>query len=435
MNPLGSKEGYEGIAKQLSLRLGLESSSITLDVFNRSVTKRMAATGCSSEEEYSALLQVSSTEFQELIELVVVPETWFFREKLALDYLVQSLPQLREIALPSPHSGDKCLQLLSLGCSSGEEPYSIVMSLLDAGWREETFSVEGRDVSQKALQKAMEGVYTANSFRSKDLSFRQRYFDEKNGLWQIQPVIRNKVKFVKGNVLEIGLMPRNSYHAIFCRNVLIYLDVRAQQRFFKDVAHLLAPRGLLFVGAGELGVALRHGAVSVHQAGSCAFRFGGPASMVTARVPSAVADKTSAIASPAVLSSEKVIQKPVLSVSLPRPTEESELLSSRQEILQKAMKLADLGKLEEARALCLQMLSTRKDGVQVYYLLALIEHARGAENEAEKLFGQVVYLQPDHYEALVYLTLLMERRGQTKKAALMRHRADKALKALEQSKP
>lgn len=151
--------------------MGLDAVSIGSTTIDRAVLARMASLGVERREDYWQQLQDSTDEVQELIEAVVVPETSFFRDREAFAVLVRLI--LVEW-LPAHPRGT--LRLLSIPCSTGEEPYSMVMALLDAGFSLGQFEVDAVDISARALTQAKRGVYGMNSFRGENLSFRERYF-------------------------------------------------------------------------------------------------------------------------------------------------------------------------------------------------------------------------------------------------------------------
>src|SRR5262245_34745751 len=161
-------ERFEALLKS---RIGLEAESVRRVVIERAVRQRMSATGCRDEDAYWAVLNASLHELQALVEAVVVPETWFFRypESFA------ALGRLAFERLPAL-AGGRALRILSLPCSTGEEPFSIVMALLDAGLAPGLFQVDAVDISERVLERARQGMYGRNSFRGDDLGFRERYF-------------------------------------------------------------------------------------------------------------------------------------------------------------------------------------------------------------------------------------------------------------------
>jgi chemotaxis protein methyltransferase WspC len=153
------------------------------------------------QKTYSALA-AEEKELQQLIELVVVPETWFFRDHEACATLARyAIEEWR------PAHPDSMMQLLSLPCATGEEAYSMAMALLDAGLPASRFRIDAIDISIKALARAREAVYGRNSFRSTDLSFRDRYFTGAGDTYLLSETVRRQVHFQPGNLVDEQLLP------------------------------------------------------------------------------------------------------------------------------------------------------------------------------------------------------------------------------------
>ncbi|PYR25924.1 MAG: methyltransferase, partial [Acidobacteria bacterium] len=147
-------------------------------------------------------LGVSDAELQELIDAVVVPETWFFRDResfLALARLV------REEWLRSPWAG--VLRLLSLPCSTGEEPYSMAMALLEAAVPADRFRIDALDISTRALAQAGRAVYGRNSFRGDELGFRDRHFETAAQNYRVSETVRQRVRLQQGNLFAAVFLP------------------------------------------------------------------------------------------------------------------------------------------------------------------------------------------------------------------------------------
>ena len=131
------------------------------------------------------LARTDSPRQRQLIETVIVPETWFFRDREAYVALVKVV--LEEWL---PAHGDGPLRLLSAPCSTGEEPYSMAMALFDAGLPANRFHIDALDISARSLARARRAFYGRNSFRGTNLSFRGRYFQAAAGGHHLAEAIR-----------------------------------------------------------------------------------------------------------------------------------------------------------------------------------------------------------------------------------------------------
>ena len=125
------------------------------------------------------------------------------------------------------------------------------MALMDAGVLETRFKIDATDISASALMAAHQAIYGNNSFRGQDLDYRARYFQPMPRGYALNPSVKKQVRFQRGNIMaEHYLTGPDTYDFIFCRNLLIYLDGSSQQKVLVKLRRLLAPNGLLFVGAG-----------------------------------------------------------------------------------------------------------------------------------------------------------------------------------------
>src|SRR2546423_10756520 len=234
------------IEQRLRDAMGLDANTIGAGAIHRTVRLRMKAHSLHKVEDYIALLDSSPREREELIESVVVTETWFFRDRDSFSALLR---WVKEEWLPKNPAG--VLRILSVPCSTGEEPYSLVMALLEVGLHPDRFRIDAADISERALARAATGLYTRNSFRGKDFSFRDRYFRKTEGGFLLDPMIRHRVSFFRGNIISNDFPVWCSYDVIFCRNLLIYFDQLTQKDAIRQLHRLLASRGLLFVGPAE----------------------------------------------------------------------------------------------------------------------------------------------------------------------------------------
>ena len=241
---------FEQLLKQT---MGLDAASIGSASVERAVQERVSACRLADERSYGDRLSGSGTELQELIEAVVVPETWFFRDPASFVALARLLRDER-----SPRQAQGVLRLLSVPCSTGEEPYSMAMALLDAGFPESALRIDAVDISNRALARAQGAVYGRNSFRGSDLAFRDRHFVATAGGHSPADAVQRLVKFRHGNLLDGLVAEAELYDVIFCRNVLIYFDRVTQDRAIAVLGRLLTPCGWLFVGPSETALLSDH---------------------------------------------------------------------------------------------------------------------------------------------------------------------------------
>lgn len=199
---------------------------------------------------YYAEVQGNGAEFQELINRLTVNETYFFREaehiRLLVDHLVPRLLAERDRAGP--------VRILSAGCSSGEEPYSLVMALMDKHGENvaQLFEFVGGDIDSAVLAKARHAHYTGFSFRGVPHDVQTRYFDK--GRWglALKEQVKKQVIFHELNLLDRGVSPAlGDFDIVFFRNVSIYFDAPTRKLAQQNIASLMKGNGILITGTAE----------------------------------------------------------------------------------------------------------------------------------------------------------------------------------------
>jgi chemotaxis protein methyltransferase WspC len=405
--PLAPAFDFENLLKQA---MGLDSVSVGSSTIDRAVRSRMADLGLKRREDYWERVQASTEELQELIEAVVVPETSFFRDREAFAALIRLVAGKW---LPNHPTG--VLRVLSVPCSTGEEPYSIAMALLDGGFALGQFEVDAVDISTRALAHARRGVYGGNSFRGGDLSFRERHFRSAGGTYTLGERLTEKVNFCQGNLLSVDFRLTGPKHdVIFCRNLLIYFDRETQQRAMTTLENLLAPDGFLFVGPAEAFLASCSGFASVNQAMSFAFRRTAHKPVETLPLP--VRKVVKRIKTPARLAKWTISPH---RTDAPPPLAPAPPLADLTII----RRLADAGRLQEATLACNLHLQQHGPSADAYYLLGLLKDAAANSEGAADCYRRVLYLDPNHSEALLHLALLTETLGNPAAAERLRQRA------------
>jgi chemotaxis protein methyltransferase WspC len=412
-------------ASLLRASIGLDAASIGVSAIERAVQTRLAACHLQKEEEYWDLVRGSNVELQALIEAVVVPETWFFRDAEALAAAVRFV---RDSCLAS---GKSRVRLMSLPCATGEEPYSLAMALLDAGVPAHQFQIDAVDISEHALEEAQLGLYRRSSFRGDALGYRARHFEVTPEGYRILDRVRGQVRFHHGNLLNPASLPAmGDYDVVFCRNVLIYFDRAAQGRAIDVITRLLTPSGLLFVGPAESGVLLSHGLVSARMPKAHAFHPTRGSDRVEEKAPIARAQP----AKPPANKPATVVRKrdPVVArveQSSPRTNDAitpSQTGADANAGFEGVIQLANENRVAEAAQQCEEHLRRHGPSAQAFYLLGLMRDAAGREGDAAACYRKALYLDPHHHDALVHLALLMEMTNDAPEAHRLRARARRA---------
>ncbi|AGA28992.1 CheR family methyltransferase [Singulisphaera acidiphila] len=430
--------GTRSVDELLTERIGLDPGSVGSSLVARGLEARMSALGLNDRNEYERHLSGSGEEFQALVEEVVVPESWFFRDDRPFTFLQD---QARSKWLIDPSRPP--LRVLSLPCAGGEEPYSIAIALREAGLPPTRFRVDAVDLSARSLARARQAIYGRNAFRGSDLAFRSRYFKEQNDRYELDASVRNAVRLIQGNILDSRLLANEpTYDIVFCRNLLIYFTEAARARAWENLLRLLAESGLLFLGHAErletAGVRL----TAIGDKGTFAYqRVATSPPHVATSLPSPVRLKAIeppprvkptppqiSISSRPTADRARPIDAEVrpMSRTTPVPGPAIDNGSATSTLLDQAAERADQGRYDEAVGLCEQAIRESGASARAFFLLGMARQAAGDRNAAEASFQKAVYLDAQHDEALLALALLAQRRGDEASALGYRRRAERA---------
>jgi len=410
---------YVPIEQLLKDRIGLEPSSLGPKAVEQAAAERMRLLGINTISAYAALISTSAKELEALIELVVIPETWFFRDREPFVFLAHFIRTEWKLL----HSKD-ILRILSAPCATGEEPYSIVMTCLDCGLKQDQFVVDATDINAKFLQKAQKAVYGRNSFRGTGPAFRERYFISNGHEYSLKPEVRERVHFFKANIIEPDSLPGFAhYNIVFCRNLLIYFHDQARSKTIAVIERLLAPGGLLFIGHAEASQSLTKIYETVNHQGSFTLRK--PVLQQSKTFLPGVGQKTESLplsSGPpfvaANLSDEQTVIKAELAMD-----ERQTIKDEVPENLERATRLANAGRLSAAEEECGRTIQADKRNAQAHFLMGLIREAQDDNGRAEECFSRAIYLVPDFAEAILHLAVLKEQCGDNAGADLLRRRA------------
>lgn len=392
----------------LSERLGLSREWLGEDIVARALDVALAKVRAEDREAVGRrALAEEGEEWKTLVDEVIVPETWFFRHPEAFEFLATFAKKDWKLAHPTA-----AFHVLSIPCASGEEPYSVAITLLDAGLDASRIRIDAADASERLLALARLGLYANTSFREKPERFRAEYFVSCDRTWRVRDDVVRLVQFEKANLLDLcRFRERSPYDAIFCRNALIYLNEGARREIAVRIQELLADEGLIFTGSSELPQFCEAGYVPVARPQSFACRKSkGSRSPATAPV---------AKAAQADLVPRPIIPHDGLLVEAPCAPDSTRL--------EQAQELAGRGDLDAAASACERLLKEGAPDADVYALLGAISESMGKIEAAEEFFRKALYLAPGHYESLLHMSLVCERRGDVDGAGLYRARAGRAL--------
>jgi chemotaxis protein methyltransferase CheR len=217
------------------------------------VSRRLRTLKLSNFGDYRELLRSDDqTELTEFCNAMTTNLTAFFRESHHFDYLREHLllPRSKDA------QGSRRLRIWSAACSTGEEPYSIAMTVCESipDWRRWDIKILATDVDSQVLQRAERGVYTEDRFKGMEPGRLQRFFSEQQGtdarLYAVSPDLAKLITFKQLNLMH-DLPMTGPFDAIVCRNVIIYFDKDTQRQLFERVAKLQRPADLLFLGHSE----------------------------------------------------------------------------------------------------------------------------------------------------------------------------------------
>jgi chemotaxis methyl-accepting protein methylase len=235
------------IEKLLREEIGLHAETVGGSVVQYALKQRMAACRLSEPADYWRLLTSSRQELQELVNAVVIPETWFFRDREAFAAMVRHARANRRAGSP--------VRLLSMPCSTGEEPYSIAMTVVETQGADAVVELVCSDIDTEVLEHARRGVYAADSRGLSPARLRRHFLrgtGANSGLIRVRRELARLPSFRVFNLMSADWSSLGApFDFVFCRNVMIYFDEAEQKRLIAKFYRCLKPGGYLFVGHAE----------------------------------------------------------------------------------------------------------------------------------------------------------------------------------------
>lgn len=251
-SPLMGDQQFAAWLALLEARAGLFIGPERKSFLLSGLRARMRELGCKGYDEYYRQLVAVSPDAEEwalLIDRLTVHETCFFRHE-------SSMRLVQDVVLPAAIAHETDFKVLSVGCSTGEEAYSLAM--LTDSWcrqhnRAQSYTVTGTDISMPSLQHARAGIYLRRRLRDISHPFQSTYCDLiSDKRFAIKDGLRERVSFLPFNLRDLEQAPFAGIDLVFCQNLLIYYERERRLDIVSQLAGLLSPGGVLVLGPGEV---------------------------------------------------------------------------------------------------------------------------------------------------------------------------------------
>ena len=246
------------VLNYLNKERGFDFSGYRSSMVERRMGQRLAPTKCADVPEYLEYLKKHPHELDNLVDVLTINVSRFFRNTLAFDYIADKI--LPAIVFDKKNGRDPSLRIWSAGCATGEEPYSIAILIQELKKKEKlnlVANIFATDIDEKALKMAKKAVYPYASITGIKYRLLKRYFQEKGERFHLIPRAQKMVAFSAFDMLDkTSYAPPESvfggFDMIFCKNVLIYFSQEYQERIFDKLHRSLAKGGYLVLGSAEI---------------------------------------------------------------------------------------------------------------------------------------------------------------------------------------
>jgi len=373
---------------------------------------------------YLKLLQSppGDEELRRLLPLVTVGKTSFFRDERQFGALQAILPGL----VGRARAGGRRVAIWSAGCATGEEPYSIAMTAVEAGAGPDEVEILATDVNPEAVAFATRGAYEARRVREVREPFLSRYFDPEGERYVVRAGLRRLITAIRPHNLVSGIFPRASepggWDVVFCRNVIIYFDTATTQQVLTQFHNALAPGGYLFLGYSESLFRLFEGFELTEIAGAFVYRR--PESAVRAGpTPAARPHLVPMPSAPPPVKHLKLAPMAPSHTPVPLPGDAyapaagAEPPLAPQEYLDAAVALFADGRFGAARELLERMLERGGDSLAVRLTLANLYGVLRQNDAAHRCYLAALALEPLSAEAHLFFGIHLLSCGQAEEAA------------------
>ena len=395
-----SQEDFLLLRDVIESRTGIYLERSLWDSLRYKVGIRLVQGHFSKFKEYcDCLITVDGEEeFQELLNAITVPETYFFRDSWQVDFIKRNIiPEIvqRKMAL----NCKRVVKIWSAGCSTGEEPYSIaiISSELEEPLKDFRLEILATDVSGKALKKAKRGIYGKRSVREVQRGYLEKYFTRSGDEYHLHKEIKNMVTFSPLNLAQepFPVKDMGEQDLILCKNVLIYFRPDTVKKVLHNLYQCMDKKGYFFTGGAESLFHLSH-EFQLRERKNVFYYTREKVSPESSERPKEFVVIPQPKISPARRKDISLDRS-----STERPREENPLTTS--------LRYIRAGEYEEAFSVCYDLLRKDPLSVEGHFLLGLIYKYKEETDNALTHFRKATYLQPNlplahYYLGELYLT-------------------------------
>lgn len=427
MSPLGLTEDEYILVRDLILRkCGLYFDGSRKDLLEASIMVRVKESGAKGFMDYFTLLDEDTSgngEFSRLIELLTVKETFFMRDSDQFD-------ALRNVILPEViqkrEKKDRSINIWSAACSTGEEPYSIAMILLDILPSPDQWNIRilATDISGMALKSARKGIYNDRSVRGLRDEDRSRFFEKRKNDHHIMSNVKSMVEFSQLNLIQDNFPIPNGrgWDIVFCRNVIIYFKKETVRQVIRNINKCLEKDGFLFTGHSEILRYITDEFSSINFGNSFIYKKNGckEERLEEEGIPRKNGQIARTMRSYSKELTHSTRREKKIGQPLSKPVKRREIKQEKvearavvpvevkrdrgpEEYVDLAVTLANQGKHDEAIGHCRRSIAEDPLFTDAYFLAGLIFKSKEDPENAVKKFRKVLFLDSDYFLARIYL--------------------------------
>ena len=406
-----SLDDFASFQRLLSETCGLRFEEDKSQTLQAALWRRLKKRGYQSYQEYYHFLKYhpeGALEIRDLIDLITINETHFFRNRAQFDVLMQYV--LPEIIQNKERKQDRQIRCWSAGCSTGDEAYSIAIAIKEVlpSYKEWNLSILGSDINRNGLTWAKRGIYSEKNIAHFPKEYLNCYFKVHGSNYILDSEIRKMVQFEHHNLAKVPYADErmNQIDILFCRNVIIYLDSRTTQNIIENFYHCIAPEGYLFLGHAETLWQITNKFEGVEFPHTFIYK---KVTRTVQKEPSRLFMKkpetgVTKLAYSVPLLTEKNIKKEFHPVESPEnESKDKSKPQSPHPSLARATLLANEAKYREATDILERLVAEDNLSVDAHYLLGVLSYKTGDLKNAERQFRKVLYIDPN--SVLAYFNL------------------------------